>query len=1070
MKKNLPQDQQEIVTEQERRKMFLQYVNRSWLILGIVTLVTSPFFPEQRTQFYFFLALTFPTYLIIRFLNNSGRTWLAGAVFSLVVNFGFYSLFLILVVKLGPYKAFDTQATIWMLMGLAVLFAGAFVDKWAAPMVALFNTILLVATRLTLAPGSEPRPSVLVFWWMLALTIWLYEGTLNRALGRAWAELGGRRKAEKEAEESRNFLQQVVDTSPSMIFVVDRQGNTVFVNRYTAQYYGTTSEQLIAKSMEDIHSQEGEAHGFVSNDQEVIRTHARIVKDELNTAPNGEKHWFHTVKVPLLRSDGTVDALGISIDITERKRAEEALRESEKNLKRAQRIAHVGHWTWDMQTNRVTWSDEMYSIFGLDRESFSGDVNEIIQRTTYAEDMGRVLSAFEQAVQGQNPVGIEYRIIRPEGAIRHAWAEPGDQVTDASGKILKLSGIVQDITERKQAEEALRFTQFAIDHSADSTIWLTKETSQVIYVNDAACNMLGYSREELLSLTAFDIDPNVPLADWQRNFEILKNQGSIQFESAYKTKSGEMIPVEVTANYVEFAGQIYNCAFIRDITERKQAEETLIESEERFRSLSEAAFEGIMIHDQGVILNANQAFADLFSYRSPEDLIWKDGLDALPFAPESRELIRGNLSSGLTEPLEIRVMRPDGSMFPAETQGRDITINGRKLRVIAMRDITQRKQAEEEITRLFEESQRRLNQVEALHSIDLTISASMDLRMTLNILLKHVESLLDVDAADILLLIPNSHQFKFSAGRGFHTDGLERASVRLGTSFARRAVLERKTVVVSGGLVSQADQEFSKIYEREGFFAYTGVPLIAKGQTKGVLEVYHRSVHKSETEWLNLLETLAGRAAIAIDNTQLFNDLQQSNFELTLAYDATIAGWSRAMDLRDKETEGHTQRVTDLTLKLARAMSISESQLTHIRHGALLHDIGKMGVPDNILLKADQLTDEEWEKMRKHPAFAYDMLSSIRYLQPALDIPYCHHEKWDGTGYPRGLKGEEIPITARIFAVADVWDAITSDRPYRKGWSKEEALEYIKEQSGKYFDPQVVEEFLSLISDTSIQT
>jgi putative nucleotidyltransferase with HDIG domain len=380
-------------------------------------------------------------------------------------------------------------------------------------------------------------------------------------------------------------------------------------------------------------------------------------------------------------------------------------------------------------------------------------------------------------------------------------------------------------------------------------------------------------------------------------------------------------------------------------------------------------------------------------------------------------------------------------------------------------DITQRKQAEVEITRLFDESQRRLKQVEALHSIDLTISASMDLYMTLNILLKHVESLLNVDAADILLLIPNSQQFKFSAGRGFRTNGMERTSVRPVTSFAGRAALERKTVVVSGGLVAQADRDFSKMYEREGFIAYAGAPLIAKGQIKGVLEVYHRSVHHSESEWLHLLETLASRAAIAIDNAQLFNDLQQSNLELTLAYDATIAGWSRAMDLRDKETEGHTQRVTDLTLKLARAMGINESQLTHIRQGALLHDIGKMGVPDNILLKADQLTDDEWAKMRKHPELAHEMLSSIRYLQPALDIPYCHHEKWDGSGYPRGLKGEEIPIAARIFAVADVWDAITSDRPYRKGWSREEALEYIQEQSGKYFDPQVVEEFLELISD-----
>ena len=378
-------------------------------------------------------------------------------------------------------------------------------------------------------------------------------------------------------------------------------------------------------------------------------------------------------------------------------------------------------------------------------------------------------------------------------------------------------------------------------------------------------------------------------------------------------------------------------------------------------------------------------------------------------------------------------------------------------------DITQRKEAEAEITRLLEESQRRLNQVEALHSIELAISASMDLRTTLNVLLKHVESLLEVDAADILLFNLPLQQFRFSAGRGFHTDDIQRAYVRSGSSFAGQVAIERKAVFVSADLASQTDADTSVIYRKEGFVAYAGVPLIAKGQIKGVLEVYHRSAHRPETEWLNLLETLAGQAAIAIDNAQLFDNLQQSNIELVLAYDATIAGWSRAMDLRDKETEGHTQRVTELTLKLARAMKISEPELAQIRRGALLHDIGKMGVPDNILLKADQLTDEEWEKMRQHPVWAYEMLSSIRYLQSALDIPYGHHEKWDGTGYPRGLKGEEIPIAARIFAVADVWDAITSDRPYRKGWSEEDALKYIEEQSGKYFDPNVVQEFFRLI-------
>jgi putative nucleotidyltransferase with HDIG domain len=378
-------------------------------------------------------------------------------------------------------------------------------------------------------------------------------------------------------------------------------------------------------------------------------------------------------------------------------------------------------------------------------------------------------------------------------------------------------------------------------------------------------------------------------------------------------------------------------------------------------------------------------------------------------------------------------------------------------------DIAGRRRAETEITRLLEESQRRLRQVEALHAIDLAINASLDLRTTLNVLLKHVESLLAADAADILLYYPKLHRFKFSAGRGFRTDEVQRAYVRSGTSFAGRAALERKTVFVSSDLHAQTDADTALIYRKEGFVAYAGVPLIAKGQIKGVLEVYHRSVHRTEPEWLKLLETLAGQAAIAIDNAQLFDNLQQSNIELALAYDATIAGWSRAMDLRDKETEGHTQRVTELTLKLARAMRIGDTELAHIRRGALLHDIGKMGVPDNILLKADQLTDEEWEKMRQHPVWAYEMLSSIRYLQPALDIPYCHHEKWDGTGYPRGLKGEEIPIAARIFAVADVWDAITSDRPYRKGWSEEEALKYIEQQSGIYFDPRVVQEFFRLV-------
>ena len=202
-----------------------------------------------------------------------------------------------------------------------------------------------------------------------------------------------------------------------------------------------------------------------------------------------------------------------------------------------------------------------------------------------------------------------------------------------------------------------------------------------------------------------------------------------------------------------------------------------------------------------------------------------------------------------------------------------------------------------------------------------------------------------------------------------------------------------------------------------------------------------------------------------MDNTSLFEGLQRSNVELTLAYDATIEGWSRALDLRDKETEGHTQRVTELTLRLARAMRIAEPELALIRRGALLHDIGKMGVPDSILLKPGPLTDEEWAVMRQHPAHAYNMLAPIGFLRSALSIPHCHHEKWDGTGYPRGLKGEAIPLAARIFAVADVWDALRSDRPYRPGWPPEKVREHIRAESRTHFDPLVVDVFLRLMEE-----
>ncbi len=195
----------------------------------------------------------------------------------------------------------------------------------------------------------------------------------------------------------------------------------------------------------------------------------------------------------------------------------------------------------------------------------------------------------------------------------------------------------------------------------------------------------------------------------------------------------------------------------------------------------------------------------------------------------------------------------------------------------------------------------------------------------------------------------------------------------------------------------------------------------------------------------------------------LLNTLQHSNAELADAYDATLAGWVRFLDLRDQPTEGHTQRVTELTTRLARETGIHNGSLTHIRRGALLHDIGKMGIPDSILQKPGPLTGAEWQIMRMHPVYAYQILAPIEYLQPALDIPHHHHERWDGRGYPAGLAREEIPLAARIFAVVDVYDALNSNRPYRNAWPVEQTLDHIRDNSGRMFDPEIVPVFLKFI-------
>jgi putative nucleotidyltransferase with HDIG domain len=354
------------------------------------------------------------------------------------------------------------------------------------------------------------------------------------------------------------------------------------------------------------------------------------------------------------------------------------------------------------------------------------------------------------------------------------------------------------------------------------------------------------------------------------------------------------------------------------------------------------------------------------------------------------------------------------------------------------------------------------DRLDLVYRLTQTFNSSLDLDQVLNQVIDEVIILLKAERGFVMLL-DGSENLKFRSARGIDQQTIEKPDFQISRSIVERVKNEGTPVLT---VDAQKDDRFSQQLSivTKGLRSILCVPLKSKEKLIGVIYVDNRlvsGVFKSDD--LDLLNTLAASAAIAIENAGLFKDLQLSKNALEVAYDTTLEGWAKALELRDQVTEGHTRRVTNLTVRLAEIMGITGERLNYIRRGSLLHDIGKMGIPDQILLKPGPLTASEYEVMKKHPVFAYEMLSKIEFLRPCLDIPYCHHERWDGTGYPLGLKGLQIPLAARIFSVVDVWDALHSNRPYRQEWPVERITEYLAKQAGTQFDPAIVQTFATMI-------
>lgn len=713
----------------------------------------------------------------------------------------------------------------------------------------------------------------------------------------------------------------------------------------------------------------------------------------------------------------------------------------------------------------------------------------------------RLLAAREIETIGARPIdwlGVPLQTAgRVLGVLTiQTYSETTRYTEDDKDMLVYVSTQVAAAIERGQASAALRASEerfrMLIENSADG-VSLTNERGIVSYISPAIESILGYSVAEFVGHNTFElIHPD----DYQNALKVfgpLVNQPLNTIATGtfrYRHRNGSWRWLEAIARNLLGDPHVLSIVVnFRDVTERKRHEQeqaAIVTMAAALRTAqSRAEMLPVLLDELAVLLGASATGLDMVDPATDEIVT---------------ELARGEWAAitGLRNPANVGVTRrvlasgelflqdniqSDPEVLHPELYGtvqfiacaplivRDLPIGalwaGWPTRAVAenlhllpaVSDI-----AANAIQRatLHEQTEQRLKRLTALHKIDTAITASFDLATTLQTVLEQAVTELHASAADVLFRQPDTEELFCVASRGFRSPWVDQSILPPTDPLVEPILRERQTTGRSYLTDSLLVPARATMLAGENFVSYYGTPLIVKDGIKAILEVWLRDPIKADAEWIDFFETLAGQTAVAIENFELFDQLQRSNAELTTAYDATIEGWSRALDLRDHETEGHTQRVTAMALKLAQAVGLSNEELLYVRWGSLLHDIGKMGVPDEILLKPGPLTVEEWMVMRRHPVYARQMLLPIAYLKPAIDIAYSHHERWDGSGYPQGLKGEAIPLAARIFTVVDVWDALRSDRPYRLGWTVQQTREYIELQSGKHFDPQVVKVFLGL--------
>jgi PAS domain S-box-containing protein/putative nucleotidyltransferase with HDIG domain len=790
--------------------------------------------------------------------------------------------------------------------------------------------------------------------------------------------------------------------------------------------------------------------------------------------------------------------LVLANDVTELKQSQLELRDREDLYRTLAENSQTLICTHDLNGKVLSVNDVAVQLTGYSREQILNmNLDEVIA-PGWRKFFPRYLSRLTRLGKARGLMQIQ----TSTGEIR-TW-EYNNVLWVDENKTTLVRGMATDITERLQTQKQLNLSDQVLQR-VKSLVLVIDGDGSIIYVSPSSEDMIGYPAKELMGNGWWKLSRSDAIeAEGEKALmrRIAKGEIPLQekpYQRPIRTRSRDIRWIE----WQDVLGPNKTVIGVgRDVTQQKEAERAIrqrLAEQEAIREVSTSLRQADRVEDMLPLL----LDSTLHVLNMDRGSIWlykptKDHLEMVT--------VRGYLDREGNE-VQIKPQKPgegisgfvfsSGNLFVSEDFGNDLRIpeytrslvppniggaavpirsergvlgvifvNVELPRVVQQHEVglltTLAEIAGNAIQRsmLNEKTRQQLAQFKALSEIDHAILSNLDLQYNLRLLVENVVNQLAVDAANVMLFDPVMQTLESVQGAGFHTRAFEHRIISLGEGYAGKAVEERKIIHVEQLEIQRDNPRLAKALVGEGFTSYYGIPLIAKGELRGVLEIFSRSPLGPDEEWFGLLNALASRAALAIDTIKVLENLERSNQDLTLSYDATIEGWSKALDLRDRETEGHSQRVTGLGLELARRIGLNQKQLRNFRRGALLHDIGKMGVPDTILFKPGSLTDEEWVIMKQHTVFAQEMLIDIAYLKDALEIPYSHHERWDGSGYPQGLKGEEIPLAARIFAVADVFDALTSDRPYRKAWSKEKTITYIKEESGILFDPAVVDVFL----------